>query len=236
MKLVGITGGICTGTSTVIEYIEDKGFSVVKKKEVWQFLHSMRRFAKYNIPVDIFTNEKLRILVKPYIVEYIKTRQNFFRLACKSVLFIDLPFLFECGLEEYFTHTIVVTCGPKTQEERIHKKYSTALSKAEKYDESRTIHQIMEVVETEMNMAEKRKKCTYVIDNNKGVENTYSQLDSLLYKYYKYSGFYIAIICISIAAIVLPVLIKYKEKASEISKAINPLIEKIKARITKYSW
>ncbi|KAI5161572.1 dephospho-CoA kinase [Nematocida ausubeli] len=238
MKLVGITGGVCTGSSTVIEYIEEKGFSVVKKKEIWEHLHTIKGLQKNNLPVDIFVNEKLRSLVKPHVIEYIKTRQAFFRLSCKSVLFIDLPFLFECELEEYFTSTVVVTCGPKTQEERVHKKYSTdsATSAPHKSGKSLSLESIKKIIQSEMPLSEKRKKCTYVIDNNKGIENTYCQIDNLLRKFGRYSYFYAFIVVVAFTSIILPILIRYKEKTQEINVQIKAAIEKLRTKIKRLGY
>lgn len=236
MKIVGITGGLCTGTSTVIKYIEEKGFPVITKKEIFAHLKGSAPFQNVsNLYLELANKESpLKDAAECALVEYIKKRETFYKLSCKEVLFVDVPFLYECALDRHFSKVIVVTCGPKTQEDRAEQKYlaNKSKSKTKPYLHKKDIH---EILANQIPIAEKRKKCNFVIDNNKSIELTYSQIDIVLNTYHKYSIFYILMVTIGVLSIVLPLAIKYQTiiPAHEINEKLKKIIDRLRTTYRK---
>ncbi|KAI5192827.1 dephospho-CoA kinase [Nematocida minor] len=230
MKIIGVTGGLCTGSATAMKYIEEKGYPVVRKSEVFSYLKSIDSLSKCNLCTELSKKENtLKRQVALHLVKYIKNREIFFRLACKEVVFVEVPFLYECELEEYFDKVVVVTCGPKTQEERIESKYGASEGKRSSRVFSKK--NIEEILSAQIPIVDKRKKCDFVIDNNKNIEFTNYQLDLLLYNYYRYSLFHISVILIGLLSVLLPILIKYKDTVP--TKVINSRLKRIISKLRR---
>lgn len=127
-----------------------------------------------------------------------------------------------------------MTCGPKTQRERAALKYSRkAKGNPVSFRKSMDLSQITEIIKSQLAMSEKRTRSDLIIDNNKGVEHTYLQIDLFLAGYYKHSIFYILILSLAVISIILPVLIKYKGEAKETSQKIKTAIDTTKETIEK---
>ncbi|KAH9387004.1 dephospho-CoA kinase [Nematocida major] len=238
MKIVGITGGVCTGTSTVIDYIEKKGFAVIKAPEIYAYLEGIDALSKYNLRMHLTNKENaIKTLARTYFLKYLKNREVFFRLMCKAVVFVEVPFLFECGLSGYFSQIAVITCGPKTQKERLTLKYS--MDRSEKKNASKfslSEKDALEVAEHQAQMLEKRAHCDTVIDNNKGIDHTFLQVDAFLNTHSKLSVFYLVIVTVAVASIFLPILARYKEEASRAAKKAKSAIDAIRKNIKNHRY
>lgn len=231
MKIVGITGGLCSGTTTVAKYIEEKGFPVIKKEEIFKFLKSSGNFPNIpNLYLELSRNLEERKKVRSLLLSYIKKKQSFFLLACREVLFVDFPFLYECSLEEYFSEVLVITCGPKTQEERAEKKYPETHPK----DTKKLFYKkdIKEILSNQIPISEKRKKSTYTVDNNKAISITFYQVDIILNNYNKYSIFTILMILIGTLSILIPLLVKLELiQVEQTNERLRRLTERLKKRV-----
>lgn len=124
-KVIGITGGIATGKSTVVAYLRQKGYSVIDSdllaREVVapgsDGLDAIQAFFGADIMLDgelnrqrlgeiVFQDETMRHalndIVHPLVYEAIKERIDYSR---EAVVFVDSPLLFE-GLEKAENHGI----------------------------------------------------------------------------------------------------------------------------------
>lgn len=207
MKLIGVTGGIATGKTTVIDYLRKKGHAAIDCDEISKQLmkrgaRGYRKFVrefgdKYldadmqvdrvRLGRDVFTNRGIKAalerILHPLIFQEIAKRALLYALAGRTLVFIDVQLLFECKWERYFSKTVVVTCGPKTQRARLrartdkrHEEERLGMSKEEVF----TVY--LRAIDAQYPIGEKRKRCDFVIDNNRSLRATYKQVDDVLSK------------------------------------------------------
>lgn len=149
-KIIGITGGIATGKSTVVEIIKSKGYFVIDADEIAKDVVKKgslglgkikEKFGSdillYNGELNreklaeiIFTNEEMRKelneILHPIIInEIIKAVDE--HILQEKVIFIDVPLLFESkdrfneqGLS--FDEVWLVYCDEQTQIDRLMKR------------------------------------------------------------------------------------------------------------------
>lgn len=195
MIVIGITGGIGSGKSTVSRYLKEKGFLVLDADEIAKNL-----FVKGNIVYEtllqkygkdildeeaniireelgniVFNNrEELDFLnqlthskVEEHIVGVLKESID------EKVVFLDVPLLFEAGVDKYcdFVWMIFVEEGKK-----IHRTMARDNISEEK---------VRSIIANQMGEDEKAKKSDEVIDNNKGIEELLKNVDRILLKYEK---------------------------------------------------
>ncbi|MDE7214009.1 MAG: dephospho-CoA kinase [Anaeroplasmataceae bacterium] len=126
-KIVGITGGIASGKSTVCQYLISLGYKVIDSDQISRDL-SQRNMPIYNAIIEsfgtsyllpnleldraklgkyIFSNQeardRLNAITHPIIVEEMK---NLIQKTEKKLIFLDIPLLFEAKLS-YLCDTIV---------------------------------------------------------------------------------------------------------------------------------
>lgn len=208
MQIVGVTGGIATGKTTVIEYLRSKGYATIDCDALSRGLsvRGTRGYAeileefgdkyvcKHSGELDRFQlgrtvfrkpamRKKLEKILHPKVFRAICRQVLLYYLAGRRVVFIDVPLLFECKWERYFRHIIVVTCGPKTQQERLaartEKSFETTLQKrgGVEHTKEEATKVYMSIVETQYPMSKKRKQASIVIDNNRPLRETYKHVD-----------------------------------------------------------
>lgn len=179
--LIGITGGIGSGKSTVSSFLKDKGYIVIDAdkiaKEVVEvnkpaYLKIVETFGNDILSQDktinrkklgkiIFTNESLRKklnnITHPYIFEEIKCKVNELSSNNKLV-FIDIPLLFE-EIEEINKHNLnfneiwLVYVDKETQVQRVMNR--DLISKEE----------ALIRINSQMSLEDKKKKSNRIIDN-----------------------------------------------------------------------
>ncbi|NXI40425.1 DCAKD protein, partial [Galbula dea] len=189
MFLVGLSGGIASGKSTVVAMLRELGCAVIDAdviarevvqphlKAYLQIVHcfgteillengEINREALGNI---IFSQPEKRQLLNsithPEIQkEMLKQILKYFVLGYRYVI-LDIPLLFETNrLTKFMKYTVLVYCDPPTQLCRLMKR--NALSQAEA--EAR--------VAAQLPLEEKRKLATHVIDNSGELESTRGQV------------------------------------------------------------
>ncbi|XP_025931981.1 dephospho-CoA kinase domain-containing protein isoform X1 [Apteryx rowi] len=189
MFLVGLSGGIASGKSTVVAVFRELGCAVIDAdviaREVVQphfkayqqivqyfgteiLLESgeINRKALGNI---IFSHPEKRQLLNsithPEIQkEMLKQILKYFVLGYRYVI-LDIPLLFETNrLTKFMKHTVLVYCDPRTQLSRLMKR--NGLSRAEA--EAR--------VASQLPLGEKRRLASHIIDNSGDRESTRRQV------------------------------------------------------------
>lgn len=208
MKRIAVTGGKATGKTTLMKHIERQDYSTVSYASILKYALSSQKTAtlfstkkdteeiKRKIEIDMCTagsNKTKKILI-PLFISFLKWKFLISSLLGKEAIFVEMPFLYECELEERFDKVIIVTCGPKTQEERIEASYADAAH-------------ALKVAAAQIPLPEKRKKCDVVIDNNRSIEHTYYQIDTILANERKHSVFFIFTLIICALACVIPFIL-----------------------------
>lgn len=190
MKIIGLTGGIGTGKSTVSEYLNKKGCVIIDADAISRAMTDRgapalkeieKTFGKKYISADgslnrkalgdlVFGNkEKLEALQKVItekVIEEINDRicQMKEEGSDKTVI-IDAPLLFECGMEGIADENWLVTADTKVRLLRVSKR------------DNLSEEQIMARIENQMPDAEKIRRSRCVIDNSAGFERLYEQID-----------------------------------------------------------
>lgn len=192
MKIIGITGGIGAGKSTVTKYLESKGFTVIDADKIAHDIYkgneSLLEKIKENFGRDLVdkegnlnrrelavrafeTKEKKLLLEELTHREILKRIEDEVNEADKlkaKEVFIDAILLFESGLSNGCDEVWVVDAP---MEERI--------KRVSKRDEM-TEDEIALRIKMQMSSFEMRSKATRVLDNKGEIETLYTQIDNLL--------------------------------------------------------
>jgi len=192
MKVIGLTGGIASGKSTVSMWFKDAGIPVVDTDFVYKELSKPKKVL-YNKLVDafgtqilkdddhinwqffskfIFLNEaerkKLNALTHPIIRQEVIQQLQEYRASNVKLVVLVVPLLFESNFHELCDETICVYTNMKTEIERLmnrdHVDMDTAKLK----------------IKSQMSLEKKKKLATFVIDNSKDLESTFIQFEKLL--------------------------------------------------------
>ena len=177
MILVGLTGGIATGKSTVAGMFKRCGATVIDAdalarevvqpgKPAWREIvkafgktvlnpdHTLNRQA---LGVMVFGNpaklRRLERIIHPRVArEQIRLTKQAARNDPKAIVIYDVPLLFEAGIDTRVDTTIVVTADRETQIARL--KQRNGLSRAE----------ALRRIKSQMPLTEKRRRADYTLD------------------------------------------------------------------------
>lgn len=190
-KIIGITGGISSGKSTVTNFLRQRGFQVVDADSL---VHQLQAPGGrlYNILVEHFgkqvvlKNGELNrpllaslIFSNPEEQEWSKETQGQVILEelaalknqlaqTEALFFMDIPLLFEQGYESWFDEVWLIYLDRETQIERLMNRDKLSLEAAE----SRLASQ--------WSLDKKKKLATHIIDNSGSLDQLLSQIISLL--------------------------------------------------------
>ena len=192
-RIIGITGGIASGKSTVTEFLRRQGYQVIDADQVvhelqesggrlYQALLSafgpaiLQEDGRLNRPklgAMIFGNPELLAqssqIQNQIIREELAGRRDL--LAEKEdIFFMDLPLLFELGYESWFDQIWLVDVTEETQLSRLMTRNALSQEEAEKR------------IAAQLSLQEKRNRADVLIDNNGPLELTQGQLREALQK------------------------------------------------------
>lgn len=190
--LLGLTGSIATGKSTVSAMLRQKGALIIDadqaarevvkpeseglKRIVAHFgeemLNDEGKLDRARLGTVIFQDplkrKKLNQLLHPLIVQTMQLQTDAIRKRDQQALIIwDVPLLIEGNLTPCVEAVILVYVPREIQLERLMKRNS--LSKRE----------AMNRIEAQMDIEEKRKFADYIIDNRGTLSDTERQVDQL---------------------------------------------------------
>ena len=190
-RIIGLTGGIASGKSTVTSYLKEKGYPVIDADRV---VHDLQvpGGALYRVLVDHFGREILdasgeldrvvlgqRIFSNPSERDWSNRVQGQLirealadardRQAAQSDLFfMDIPLLIEQHYEEWFESVWLVAVSKETQLKRLMERNHLSELQAK------------ERIAAQMPLDEKRAHADLVLDNNGDLTALYAQLDAAL--------------------------------------------------------
>lgn len=194
MKIIGLTGGIGTGKSTVSAYLAQKGCKIIDADLI---SHQMTEAGspclaeiKDAFGEDVFLRDgnldrkKVGRLVfadatKKKTLEQIITRRVIektlrilqdCRAQQEDLVVLDAPLLFECGMQRYTDETWLVVCRTETRLRRIAARDGLAEEDIQKR------------IANQMSTEQKEKLADYIIDNSRDLAWLYAQVDTLLAK------------------------------------------------------
>ena len=190
-KIIGITGGIASGKSTVTNFLREQGFQVVDADAVvhqlqkpggrlYQLLvqHFGQEIILENGELNrsllaslIFSNPEEREWSRITQGEIIREELAALReqlAQTETIFFMDIPLLFEQDYSAWFDETWLVYVNRDVQVERFMKR--DYLSK--EVAESR--------LATQWSLEEKKKLASHILDNNGSRDQLVSQVVKLL--------------------------------------------------------
>ena len=192
-RIIGITGGIASGKSTVTEFLRQQGYQVIDADQVvhelqepgerlYQALLSafgpaiLQEDGRLNRPklgAMIFGNPELLAqssqIQNQIIREELAGRRDLLA-ETEDIFFMDLPLLFELQYEEWFDQIWLVDVTVETQLSRLMTRNALSQEEAEKR------------IATQLSLQEKRNRADVLIDNNGPLELTQEQLREALQK------------------------------------------------------
>ena len=190
-KIIGLTGGIASGKSTVTSYLREKGYAVIDADRVVHDLQAQGG-ELYQALVEHFGTEILLDtgdLNRPALAERIFSSQNEIawsnqvqgemirkalarerdRLAeTEDLFFMDIPLLIEQGYLDWFDQVWLVYVTEETQLQRLMERNSLREVQAR----DRLVAQ--------MPLDEKKAFVNLVIDNNSKRDRLYQEIDRAL--------------------------------------------------------
>ena len=190
-KIIGITGGIASGKSTVTNFLRKQGFQVVDADAVVHQLQKpggrlfealVQHFGQeiilengeLNRPLLaslIFSNTEEQEWSKQIQGEIIREELASLRdklAQTESIFFMDIPLLFEQDYSSWFNETWLVYVEPDVQMDRLMKRDQLSKDLA------------ISRLSAQWSLEEKKGLASQVIDNNGSQEQLLAQLNSLL--------------------------------------------------------
>ena len=189
--IIGLTGGIASGKSTVVEMIKEAGYKVI---DADQLVHDMQAKGGrlYRALLDwlgeeillpngelnrpklgqlIFSNEEMRQrsaeIQGTIIREELATQRD--RLAKKEdVFFMDIPLLIENGYQEWFDQIWLVAVSPEVQHQRLMKRNHLSSEEASMR------------IASQMSLEEKKPYASLVLDNNGSFDDLKEKVKSAI--------------------------------------------------------
>lgn len=197
-QVIGLTGGIASGKSTVSAYLKELGQTVIDADAVVHELQG-KGGALYQVLVDWLGSEVLQPdgqldrkklsafifgssehltksaeLQNPIIRQELKKRLDQALLET-DLVFLDIPLLYEQGYESWCDHVWVVYVDKETQVERLMARNGYTQEEAELR------------ISRQMSLEEKKMRADKVIDNGASLEVLQERVQELLKRIEKYS-------------------------------------------------
>jgi len=146
MKLVGITGSIATGKTTLLKIFSKLGYPTISADEVYhKLLKKNKKLQKKLINTfgyeiidenkNISTKKISKVLTKsaknlkllekithPFVLKEVFNKVKYFKKMKYKICVVDIPLLFEKKLKDKFDYVITVYCSKKIQNERLKKR------------------------------------------------------------------------------------------------------------------
>ena len=194
MILVGLTGGIASGKSTVAKILQRLGAAIVNAddlarevvepgREAWQeivaafgadVVQSDQSLDRQKLRALIFNQpearKRLESIIHPRVRALAEERIRQSAAAGYPVVIYEVPLLFEGNLQEWLRPVILVACSIETQTARLQKRDQLTPAEAEKH------------IAAQMSLAEKRRLADYVIENDGSLEDLERQTREILEK------------------------------------------------------
>ena len=188
--VIGLTGGIATGKTTVSNYLKELGYSIIDADVIARqvvepgtkglrmitdtfgekVLTSDGLLDRQHLAQLVFTSseqlQQLNRILQPIIRERI---QEPISTSKDPVVVIDVPLLYEQHYEDLCDVVMVVSAQPQQQLERLMNRNHLTMDEAKNR------------VASQMPLSSKERLADVVIDNNGSVEETRQQVKKWLY-------------------------------------------------------
>ena len=189
--IIGLTGGIASGKSTVVEMIKEAGYKVI---DADQLVHDMQTKGGrlYQALLDwlgeaillsdgelnrpklgqlIFSSEEMRqqsAEIQGQIIREELTAKRDCLAKEEDVFFMDIPLLIENDYQDWFDQIWLVAVSPQVQRQRLMKRNHLSAEEAGMR------------IDSQMSLAEKLPYASLVIDNNGSIDDLKEKVKSAI--------------------------------------------------------
>jgi dephospho-CoA kinase len=185
--LIGLTGGIATGKTTVARLLEQAGFAIISADKLVKDVYAQPEALDYlrqNHPevitaagIDfpklrekVFQNPKVKVDIEQFIYQRLPAA---FSESQKSLpqdkpIVYDVPLLFEKAMAPLFDLTVVVYAPREVQRQRLMQRDGSSPELADK------------ILDHQMDIELKRGRADFVINNSSDEENLAKEVESFL--------------------------------------------------------
>jgi dephospho-CoA kinase len=194
MKLVGLTGGIASGKSTVAAILQRLGAEIIDAdslarevvepcEKAWQeivdhfgttILQPDQTLDRKKLRTIIFNNpearNQLEAITHPKIRQLAEQRIQKLTEAGASLIVYVAPLLFETKVHTWLRPVILVACDVPTQKQRLRQRDQLSDEEIERH------------VQAQMSLDEKRRLADYVVENIGSVQELESQVAAVVEK------------------------------------------------------
>ena len=189
--IIGLTGGIASGKSTVVEMIKEAGYKVI---DADQLVHDMQTKGDrlYQALLDwlgeaillsdgelnrpklgqlIFSSEEMRqqsAEIQGQIIREELTAKRDCLAKEEDVFFMDIPLLIENDYQDWFDQIWLVAVSPEVQRQRLMKRNHLSAEEADMR------------IASQMPLSEKLPYASLVIDNNGSIDDLKEKVKSAI--------------------------------------------------------
>ncbi|PLZ32384.1 dephospho-CoA kinase [Fischerella thermalis WC558] len=191
-KIIGLTGGIATGKTTVANYLADAYNLPILDADIYareavcvgsplldaiatrygkQILLPNGNLDRQKLGEIIFKNPEDRTWIENLIHPYVRDRfQAEIKAFTVETLILVVPLLFEAGMTDLVTEIWVVWCSQRQQLARLMQRNHL------------TFEQAQARIHSQMPIAEKAARADVILDNSSTLEVLLKQVDAALTK------------------------------------------------------
>lgn len=188
-KIIGLTGGIGSGKSTVAKFIEEMGFPVYysddRAKEIVNDDEDLKKKIKellgeeaydengfYNrkyVSGIVFNDDEKRLQLNALIHPAVKIDfENWVKIQNSEFVFKETALLFELKLNESCYKSVLVTADDNIRIKRVMDR------------DQKTYREIEAVIDKQMPEKDKIKRADFVIFNNEGIDELKSATEKMM--------------------------------------------------------
>lgn len=187
--IIGLTGGIASGKTTVSSFLKAKNFLVldadkiakeiseqeaIKREIVISFgekiLDSNSNIDRKKLKKIIFEDKKelakLNSIIHPEVYKFFEKTAKEKRLEnSEKIIIFDVPLLFESGIDKLCDKILLIWTNRERRIKRIMERDNIESSLAEK------------IIDSQMSDKEKIKKADIIIENNGSIDELYKKIE-----------------------------------------------------------
>jgi dephospho-CoA kinase len=188
MLKIAITGGAGSGKSVVARMFQELGAAVLDADEIahqvvavgapaWEKLKEVfgpefflengelnRPLMARKVFADPHARTRLNAIVHPYVGQEIRKRLGELERQGAKMVLVEVPLLFEAGLEGGYDKVIVVDADPREQVERLQAR------------DQRSEAEIQGIIDAQMPLKNKASRADYLVDNRGSLGETRRQV------------------------------------------------------------
>lgn len=192
MKLIGLTGGIASGKSTVAAILRRHGAAVINADDLarevvepgrdgWReivaafgadVLQSDRTIDRQKLRKIIFSDaaarKKLEAIIHPRVRALAEERIRQHGAAGYELVVYEVPLLFEGNLQQWLRPVVLVASDVATQRQRLQARDHLTEAEAAKH------------IAAQMSLEQKRRMADYVIENDGSLDDLEQRLSAVL--------------------------------------------------------